>query len=144
MNANGSVKLVQSTGNLLSHKRPLGSRLSFFTPNDMRRKYSSRRPSKLTTSVISSRKILPMYPKARFPPSYSTARARRMPRRCPLRSSKKERIKQPNMPYPYPKSVVSQKTRCSKSCEPERTRRNRGNAWLQRPPSLEKVSLVNL
>jgi hypothetical protein len=140
----GSVKLAPSTGSLLSHKRPLVSRLNFSMPNDMLRKCNSRRPSKLTMSEMSSRRTLPMYPKAHSQPSCSIVKVRRTPRLCLRRSSKKERIRQPSMLYLYPKSAESQKTRCLRSCVLERARRSPGNAWSPRPPSSGKVSLESL
>jgi hypothetical protein len=139
-----SVKLAPSTGNLLSHKRPLVLRLNFFMPNDMPKKYSSRRPSKLTMNGMLSRRILPVCPKERSQPSCSIVKARRTPRHCLLRSSKKERIRLPSMLCLYPKSVASQKTRCSRSCGLGRARRSRGNAWSPRPPSSGKDSLESL
>jgi ribosomal protein L37E len=82
-------------------------------------------------------------PEGALPPSCSIAKAKRTPRPCLLRSSKKERIRRQNMPYLCPKSAVSQKTRCLRSCGLGRARRSRGSVWSQRPPSSETVSPVN-
>jgi hypothetical protein len=137
----GSVKLAPSTGNPLSHKRPSVLRLNFCMPNDMLRKCNSRKPSKLTMSEMSSRRTLPMCPKAHSQHSCSIVKVRRTPRLCQRRSSKKERIRQPSMLYLYPRSAESQKTRCSRSCVLGRARKSRGNAWSPRPPSSGKDSL---
>ena len=139
----GSVKLVPSTGNPLSHKKRSVLRLNFCMPNDMLRKFSSRRPSKLMMSEMSNRRTLPMCPKAHSQLSCSIVKVRRTPRLCLRRSNKKERIRQPSMLYLYPRSAESQKTRCSRLCVLGRARRSRGNAWSPKPPSLGKDSLEN-
>ena len=111
------------------HRRPLVSRLKFYTQNDMRKKSSSKRPSKPMTNGTSNEPTLQLLLMVPFLHTFWIERVKRMPKPFHLPSNRSGRIRLLNMRCRYPRFVGSLKRRCSRSCGLGKAKRRLGNEW---------------
>jgi hypothetical protein len=135
-----NVPPVNPTRTLPSPRSSTVSKPSCTTLNDTPKRFSSRRPSRLTTNATSSNPMIPLPPRELCLHTCWIERVRRMPRPCPAVSRRGERIRLLSTACPCPKSGGSPRRRCSRSSRPDRKSQRVGSGWSTRPRSSERVS----